>query len=343
MLVTAKYYDGQSSDCHAVTLSREGETLRIIGSGIDLSCAATAVRLSAPLGRLRRTLALPDGGSCEVETAAVAQLFPNVGQRGTDWLHHWERNLGLALVALLLTVAAVGLFLHYGVPVLAQQVARAVPPQSEQQLGEEALAFLDQALLAPTTLPHARREELHALFARMQQQLPETTSTYRLELRQGQALGANALALPAGIIVVTDEFVTLTQDDEEIIAVLAHEIAHARQRHILRSILQNSAVGVIVASLSGDITSITSLGAALPTALVDARYSRQFENEADAAAVAYLKAQQIPVSRFADILRRLQSEHERRRGSAGNSGIPFGDLFSTHPETAARLERIGKE
>ena len=342
MLVKASYYDGQSSDCHAVTLSREGETLRIVGSGIDLSCAAAAVRLSPPLGRLRRTLTLPNGGICEVESTTVEQLFPGPKRGTTTWLHRWERSLGLALTALLLTVAAVGLFLHYGVPVLAQQVARAVPPQSERMLGEEALAFLDQALLAPTTLPHARREELHALFARIQQQLPETR-TYRLELRQGQALGANALALPAGIIIVTDEFVTLTQDDEEIVAVLAHEIAHARQRHILRSILQNSAVGVIVASLSGDLTSITSLGAALPTALVDARYSRQFENEADAAAVAYLKTQQIPVSRFADILQRLQSEHERRRGSAGSQGIPFGDLFSTHPETAARLERISQE
>jgi len=45
----------------------------------------------------------------------------------------------------------------------------------------------------------------------------------------------------------------------------------------------------------------------------------------------------------ADILRRLQSENDQRRGSAGSQGIPFGDLFSTHPETAARLERIGKE
>lgn len=341
MSVSANYYDGRSSDCHPVTLSREGETLRIIGAGIDLHCAATAVRLSPPLGRLRRTLTLPEGGSCEVEAAAVAQLFPAKAE-GTDWLHRWERSLGLALAALLLTVAAVGLFLHYGVPVLARQVARTVPPQSEQQMGEEALAFLDKALLAPTTLPHARREEVQALFAGMQQQLPGTSS-YRLELRQGQALGANALALPAGIIVVTDEFVTLTKDDEEIVAVLAHEIAHARQRHVLRSILQNSAVGVIVASLTGDITSITSLGAALPTALVDARYSRQFENEADAAAVAYLKAQQIPVTRFADILQRLQKEHERRHGSAGSQGIPFGDLFSTHPETTARIERINKE
>jgi Zn-dependent protease with chaperone function len=342
MAVTASYYDGQSSDCHPVTLSHEGECLRIVGSNIDLSCASAAVRLSPPLGRLRRTLTLPEGGICEIEDAAVAQLFPSMAGRGATGLHRWERSLGLALTALLLTIAAVGLFLHYGVPVLAKQVARAIPPQSEQQLGEEALTFLDQALLGPTTLPHARREEVQALFAGMQQQLPGTSS-YRLELRQGQALGANALALPAGIIVVTDEFVTLTQHDEEILAVLAHEIAHARQRHVLRSILQNSAVGVIVASLSGDLTSITSLGAALPTALVDARYSRQFENEADAAAVAYLKAQQIPVTRFADILQRLQSEHERRRGKAGSSGIPFGDLFSTHTETAARLERIGKE
>jgi Zn-dependent protease with chaperone function len=342
MPVQASYYDGQSSDCHPVTLSREGKTLRIVGAGIDLSCAAAAVRLSPLLGRLRRTLSLPDGGICEVEADAAAQLFLAPERGSSDWLHCWERSLGLALLALLLTVAVIGLFLHYGVPILAQQVARTVPPRSERMMGEEALAFLDKALLAPTTLPRARQEEVHALFVRMQQQLPGT-STYRLELRQGQELGANALALPAGIIIVTDEFVTLTRHDEEIVAVLAHEIAHARQRHILRSVLQNSAVGVIVASLTGDITSITSISAALPTALIDARYSREFENEADAAAVAYLAAQQIPVTRFADILRRLESGHDQRHGSAGSQGVPYGDLFSTHPETTARLKRIMAE
>lgn len=342
MIVNGSYYDGQSSDCHPVTLRRDGGTLRIVGDNIDLSCAAREVHLSPPLGRLRRTLTLPAGGACEVEASDIVQLFPSEERSARAWLHRWERSLGMALTALVLTIAAVGGFLRFGVPLLAQQVALAVPPQNERAMGEEALAFLDQALLAPTQLPHPRRDELHALFARMQQRLPGT-ETYRLELRGGEKLGANALALPSGIIVVTDEFVALAQHDEEIVAVLAHEFAHARQRHVLRSILQNSAVGVIVASLTGDITSITSFGAALPTALVDARYSRQFENEADAAALDYLKAEEIPASRFADILRRLQSVHDQRNGTGSQGGMVFGDLFSTHPETAARIRRITGE
>lgn len=339
MTISGSYYDGQSSDRHPVALSREGGILRIVGDDIDLSFAAQGVRLSPPLGRVRRTLSLPNGGVCEVEATVISQLFPGTERRTTEWLHRWERSLTLTLTALLLTLATIGGFLRFGVPVLAHQVALAVPVETERQLGEEALAFLDRSLLAPTELPHARREELHTLFARMQQRLPGT-SAYRLELRKGQALGANALALPSGIIIMTDEFVALTADDEEIVAVLAHEFAHARERHILRSILQNSAVGVLIASLTGDITSITSFGAALPTALVDARYSREFENAADAAAIVYLKVAKIPVTRFADILRRLESEQEKRKSRAGAKEIPFGDLFSTHPETAARILQI---
>lgn len=333
--VPGNYFDGRSSDRRPVTITQEGEMLRIVGEGLDLHFDRQQVRLSAPLGQLRRTLFLPDGGVCEV-AEGVEALLPQATGRAASWLHRWERSLGLALAALLLTVGVVWGFLHFGVPLLAKRLAFALPPASETVMGEEALHLLDRLVFAPTALPHERREQLQTLFAAMQRELPETEH-YRLELRAGKQLGANALALPAGIIVVTDEFVNLAQHDDEIVAVLAHEFSHARQRHILRHVLQSSATGVIVASLTGDLTSITSLAATLPTALIDARYSRNFETEADDGALAYLKGHDIPPSRFADILQRLQSDFDKRSGAGKDSSQPLGDLFSTHPETEARI------
>ncbi|MFA5517298.1 MAG: M48 family metallopeptidase, partial [Desulfuromonadales bacterium] len=333
------FYDGKSSDRHPVAVCRDGDRLRITGEGLVLAYDVRRVVPTPPLGRTRRSLLLPDGAVCELaDGAAVAELLPAAGGRLAHLVHRWERSLVLAGVALALTVLLVWGFVRFGIPVLARQVAFAIPPAMEQSMGTETMAILDRMLFAPTQLPAGRQEEVRALFHTLREDLPDAAG-YRLDFRHSAPLGANALALPSGIIVVTDDFVHLAAHDEEIVAVLAHEVSHVRRRHALRQVLQNSAAGLLVASLSGDLTSMTSLAAALPAALVDARYSRLFEMEADDDAADYLARRGIAVGRFADILDRLQAAHEKRHGTS-EGRQPLGDLFATHPETQRRIARI---
>src|SRR2546426_7673245 len=49
------------------------------------------------------------------------------------------------------------------------------------------------------------------------------TGPMRLEFRASRIIGPNAFALPSGIIVVTDQLVRLARNDEQVLAVLAHE------------------------------------------------------------------------------------------------------------------------
>src|SRR5690606_4047665 len=132
---------------------------------------------------------------------------------------------------------------------------------------------------------------------------------YRIEFRRGGDFGANALALPHGALVVTDELVFLLEDDRELLGVLAHEIGHVVHRHALRSVLQNSAVFVVIALVTGDVSSGAVLGGALPAFLLQRRFSRAFEREADAHALATLRAAKIPPQHFAEALERLGGEH----------------------------------
>jgi len=341
MPLRGSYYDGASSARHEVTLWRDGACLCIAGAGIERSCAIAQLRVSPPLGRLRRTLTFPDGALCEVEESAALDTLLGLagpGRTTAGLIHRWEKSFPLALGALALTVLLVWGFLRFSIPGLAHHLASAVPAASEAAMGDETLDFLDNFILQPTALSKERQEEVRQLFADLCRNLP--AAGYRLELRASKALGANALALPGGIVVATDDFISLAANNEQIIAVLAHECAHIRKRHALRQLLQNSAVGVVIASLTGDITSVTALAAGLPTALVNARYSRDFEAEADADAVAYLRAQAIPASHYADILRRLQAYHDKKSGGSGKEGGTFGDLFSTHPETEERIRQV---
>jgi predicted Zn-dependent protease len=322
-------------------LSLVGKILRLSGAGIEATYPLERVTVTEAIGSIRRVIRLPDGGMCEVSDPAFLREVERSRGRGrvAAFLHRWERSLPRVAVALVLTVAVIVIFIRLGVPALARHVADALPVSTEAVLGRESMAILDRLMFKPSMLPEQRRRELTALFARITAQLPVAAGC-RLEFRKSDAVGANAMALPSGIVVVTDGLVALAKNDQEIAGVLAHELGHVRGRHLMRHILQNSVSGLIMATITGDILSVTSLSATLPTALVDAKFSRDFEREADDAAVVYLKRARIPVRCYAEFLARLQVEHNAKSKGAATGETGFSDYLSTHPDTGERIRRV---
>jgi Zn-dependent protease with chaperone function len=188
--------------------------------------------------------------------------------------------------------------------------------------------MLDRTVFAPSALPSATRERLAARFATMVREL-EPEDEAHVQFRQGKRTGPNAFALPSGDVIVTDELVELAEDDDELVAVLAHELGHVVHRHGLRHALQNSTLALLLLTLSADGTAISSLAVGLPTLLVEARYSRDFEREADRYALSYLSAQGIDPAHFARMLSRIPG---------GSGGLTF---LSTHPSTDERAALFG--
>jgi predicted Zn-dependent protease len=341
MGVSAGYYDGRVSTRREVTLSLEGETLRITGPGVDASYPLVSLRVTAGVGAIRRSIRLANGGMCEVaDSAFLAEIERLQGKgRVTTLLHGWERSIPLASAALLLTVTVVVLFMRLGVPALARHAALVLPVSVEASLGRESLATLDRFLFKPSRIGPEQQRELQSLFRGIAASMPGGGG-YRLVFRASPTLGANALALPSGIVVMTDAMVKLANNDQELVAVLAHELGHVRERHLLRHVLQNSVATLLMATITGDIVSVTSLSAALPTALIDAKFSRDFEREADDAACAYLRQKGIPVSHYVAILSRLQTELEKKSSATVKGEDPFRNYLSSHPATEERIRRI---
>ncbi len=73
----------------------------------------------------------------------------------------------------------------------------------------------------------------------------------------------------------------LGENDNELISIIAHEIGHVVHRHALRIMIQNSTGKPLLATISGDIFSKSALSANLPNFLIQMKYSRAFEIEAD--------------------------------------------------------------
>lgn len=299
--------------------------------GLEREYPLAEVRVDPKVGSIPHSLYFPDGAKCElVDDGFVRRLREERGRAGGALsLHLLESRLGYALIALALTAIVVWGLASFGIPVLAKQAAFALPESANIVLGQGALKALDHALFSPSELGKATQSRIRQHFTAITHK-PGGSYPYCLEFRKGGVAGANAFALPSGVVVMTDELVRLARNDEELIAVLAHELGHLMHRHAMRHALQNSGVALLLAAIVGDVTSVTSLAGALPVILVQLKYSRAFEIEADDYALRYLKAKGIPVQNFASLLARLQ-------GDAGEEGPRY---LSTHPPTRERIERI---
>jgi Zn-dependent protease with chaperone function len=117
--------------------------------------------------------------------------------------------------------------------------------------------------------------------------------------------------------------------DERFLAVIAHEIGHEEHRHVLRSVLQNSAVVLASAYFTGDVSSASALVVSVPTFLLNSHYSRAFEEEADSYAFASLAAHHISPGRFAEVMEAMQKADPHIRHEVG--------YLSTHPLSVARI------
>ena len=194
------------------------------------------------------------------------------------------------------------------------------------------MATLDQAALEPSALPADEQRKIRDLFATLVGDAPDAED-FAIAFRKLQGGGANAFAVPGGTIIVTDGLVRSLSKSTELAAVIAHEIGHQRRHHVLRSILQSSVVVVIVAFLTGDVSSATGVVLGVPAFLLQNHYSREFENEADTYAFDILKQQNSSPEWFAMALTNLDAS-----GSQTDAEPSFAAYLSTHPATTERIE-----
>jgi Zn-dependent protease with chaperone function len=350
--IAAWYYNGKTAQRREVMLTLLENTLYIEGPELPLSFAFSDIRVSSRLGNTPRILDFPDGGKCEVrDNDSIDQwLAARGGQSSSRLLHRLESRMGYAFAAMVFTVGILWATITLGAPAFAKLAAEKMPAQTEEALGGHVLAGLDKAFFSPSKLSEEKQQQVSATFDRINKNL-QRDEPLQLEFRAGDRIGANALALPSGIVVVTDELVKLAENQEELFAVLSHEAGHVMHRHALRGWLQDSLVALIIAGVASDATSLSVLAAGLPTALVNAKYSREFETEADDFAYQKMQEQKIPLRNFANILSRLEqsakgkppSKDEAKPSKKTDNNQSDGDaldFMSSHPATAERIKRF---
>lgn len=329
--LAGRWYDGRSSQAHEVVLEHvPGEcVLRIVdAAGTAVEWPLAEIEIDNRLGDLPRVLRRRGHGQVEcADSPLLAQWFVRPRSRVQAWADWLERRRAAIAAAVVVAVACAVLALKVGLPWLALQLAQRIPPAMEAQVSNQVVSLLERMQLQPSRLPPERQRQLRGRFAALVAGEPRYRQM-RLRFARAPSLGANAFALPDGRIYLTDALAQLAGDDDELLAVLAHEAGHHVHRHGLRQAIESSAVVVAAGVAFGDVSG-SSLAVAVPTVLLKSGYSRGHEREADAYALELLRRRGIDPSAFARIMRRLQAHSGAGQGIDG--------YLSTHPPTPERI------
>lgn len=239
------------------------------------------------------------------------------------------------LVAVLLALVAGGLGLFQLKDPMAAYVADHLPPNLEVQAGQAVFGPLRQS--ADVLESPALENQLDELLQPLDTVLEHQPYAYEFHLLNDESI--NAFALPGGIIVVHSGLILAATSSEEVLGVLAHEIAHVSERHALRGLIGAAGTTLILQALAGDAGGLVAAAADLGNDLLDLRYSRDLEREADAVGFSYLIDSGIDPSGMVSFFEKLRAEEERLGLDAkGVSALPF---LSTHPASERRIERLG--
>lgn len=169
---------------------------------------------------------------------------------------------------------------------------------------------------------------------------PTTFGGYHFALLDSPEI--NAFACPGGIVLITRGMLSSLKNEDELAAVLAHEIAHVIHRDGIAAISSSrwSEALLVIGSNAArefgpkDTAKLVSLFEGsiddVVKTLVVNGYGRDQEKAADASALGYLAAAGYDPKGLTGYLKRLE---QAGRGSKGG-------ILTTHPGTDERLENV---
>ncbi|HEX2201692.1 MAG TPA: M48 family metallopeptidase [Longimicrobium sp.] len=144
----------------------------------------------------------------------------------------------------------------------------------------------------------------------------------------------NAFAIPGGHIFVNRGLVEHADNVAELAGVLGHEIAHVTERHGLEQVEKrqraNLLLTLVYTVLGREPGLLEQVAIEGGGAAVFARYGRDAEREADARAVAIVRAAGYDPDGIATFFEELLRQQERQPGA-------LEQWFSTHPTSAERV------
>jgi Zn-dependent protease with chaperone function len=257
---------------------------------------------------------------------AALNVLPKLHQHQRADYWKQARTITLATAALLSVIVAY----LYGIPLLADRLVTVFPPEWESRIGETAAMQIEASLTDgkgyqicetnPNTVANKAITRFTDLtFAGLNSPFAPTVTVVRSDV-------PNAFALPGGRTYYLSSLIQASRTPDEFAGVLAHELGHVYYRHGMQGLISTSTTGLLVGFILGDLTGLSVAGA-VGASLVDNRFSRQSEAQADDFAGKTAQRLGFSPAGLVDLLDRVAKDDAFSKALA---------LFQNHPLTDDR-------
>ncbi len=225
-------------------------------------------------------------------------------------------TLVLGLTAILVIVVVALIF-------VIEVALRFVSVEQEAELFE---GWLPEDLVTVSPADE-RLQETQLLVDRLVRHWPESPYRFRVEIDDSEI--ANAMALPGGLIIVTQGLLEQVESENELAFVLGHELGHFRNRDHLRALGRGVVLSVFFAAMTGgDVAGIGVMAADLTLR----GFSRRQETRADEFGLTVVNAEYGHVDEAWRLFERWNTED--------SSLDDFVSYLSTHPDSGERVVDI---
>ncbi len=255
----------------------------------------------------------------------------NISPELTGHLHDPSRRhvrLKRTIVAAIGTLV-VGAFLYlWGIPALAGVVTRLVPVTWEQRLGAAVATQVAPKTLRCTDPPRLAviRNLVTTLSAAVQD------DPYSVDVIVVDRPHINALAVPAGPIVIYRGLLEKTARPEQLAGVLAHELQHIHLHHTTRALIEHASTSLLLSAVTGEFSESAPYGLEAAHVMGLLQYSRAHEREADTEGMRLLALAGFDPIGMVEFFEVLQKNAP---------GAPdLLEYMSTHPSTETRIEYL---
>jgi predicted Zn-dependent protease len=235
---------------------------------------------------------------------------------------------GLWTVVTLLLVVLIGYGAYRGLGAGASRAVEALPLSIDERIG--TLAMQSMPLQGRKVTDPVLVNAVAELMSRLTPHAGEPGLTFDVTIVDAPIV--NAYCLPGGKIVLYTGLLKTAEAPEQVASVLAHEMAHATQRHGLKRIGNSLGLVAAVNLLLGDVSGFVAVAVELAQHGLLTSHDREQETASDIEAVRMMSAAGLAPTALADFFVLLEKE-----GGDVPGAIAW---LSSHPQLAERQKEI---